>query len=287
LAAVRKAVDESTPWASPSAWSNPDFDKECSKVVKEAWKMRWRYTKTHSLTNWQQYKVIRNQKKRIVAKALRQDHQRRVQQATEDGPRGLWQLAKWARGREGAYEQGMTPPLKNGDHVAETVEDKAALFQSAFFPTPPLADLTDITNIEYSKPLPFPTIEKHEIETVVKAAPADKALGEDTILNSLWHKAIQVPEVIDRIHYIFNACIAAGYSPARVGIKTIENRGPTGLWPFSTRWASFLSLLWLAGSAIWSRHMAYCPQHTWVAAGVSPQTMQSRPCWIGSTERGE
>jgi hypothetical protein len=36
LAAVRKAVDESTPWTSPSAWSNPDFDKECSEVVKEA-----------------------------------------------------------------------------------------------------------------------------------------------------------------------------------------------------------------------------------------------------------
>jgi hypothetical protein len=45
----------------------------------------------------------------------------------------------------------------------------------------------------------FPTIEKHEIKTAVKAAPADKAPGEDTIPNGLWHKAIQVPEVIDRI----------------------------------------------------------------------------------------
>jgi hypothetical protein len=53
LAAVRKAVDQSTPWASPSAWSNPDFDKECSEVVKEARKMRWRYIKTQSLTDWQ------------------------------------------------------------------------------------------------------------------------------------------------------------------------------------------------------------------------------------------
>jgi hypothetical protein len=60
LAAVRKAVDESTPWASPSAWSNPDFDKECSEMVKEAQKMRWQYIKTHSLVNWQRYKVVRN-----------------------------------------------------------------------------------------------------------------------------------------------------------------------------------------------------------------------------------
>jgi hypothetical protein len=73
----------------------------------------------------------------------------------------------------------MTPPLKNGDQVAETMEDKAALFQSVFFPTPPPADLTDIAHTEYPEPLPFPTIEKHEIETAVKAAPADKAPGEN------------------------------------------------------------------------------------------------------------
>jgi hypothetical protein len=90
--------------------------------------MRRRYTKSHSLANWQRYKVIRNRKRRIVANALRQGHRRRVQQATEDGPRGLWRLAKWARTREGAYEQGMTPPLKNGDQVVETVKNKAVLF---------------------------------------------------------------------------------------------------------------------------------------------------------------
>jgi hypothetical protein len=51
-----------------------------------------------------------------------------VQQATEDGPQGLWRLAKWARRREGAYEQGMTPLLKNGDQVVKIVENKVALF---------------------------------------------------------------------------------------------------------------------------------------------------------------
>jgi hypothetical protein len=94
------------------------------------------------------------------------------------------------------------------------VEDKAGLLQPAFFPTPPPADLTDIANAEYPQPPPFPTIEKHETETTVRAAPADKAPGEDTIPNGLWHKAIQVPEPIDRIQYFFNARIAAGYNSA-------------------------------------------------------------------------
>jgi hypothetical protein len=45
----------------------------------------------------------------------------------------LWWLAKWARSREGAYEQGMTSPLKDGDRVAKAVEDKAAI-QVSFLP---------------------------------------------------------------------------------------------------------------------------------------------------------
>jgi hypothetical protein len=45
--------------------------------------------------------------------------------------------------------------------------------------------------MKYPEPLlPFPTIEKHEIETAVKAAAADKAPDKDTIPNGLWHKAI-------------------------------------------------------------------------------------------------
>jgi hypothetical protein len=79
----------------------------------------------------------------------------------------------------------MTSPLKNSDQVAEIVENKTALFQSAFFPTSPPADLTNIANTEYSKSLPFPTIEKHKIVTVVKVVLVNKILKENTILNSL------------------------------------------------------------------------------------------------------
>jgi hypothetical protein len=39
-------------------------------MVKEAQKMRWQYIKTHSLVNWQRYKVVRNWKKWMIAKTL-------------------------------------------------------------------------------------------------------------------------------------------------------------------------------------------------------------------------
>src|SRR5699024_3757874 len=106
-----------------------------------------------------------------VGKALKIGHRRRVQEATEGGPRGLWRLAKWARSRRGAYEQGITPTLISpSGRRAETVEDKAELFQEACFPEPPPADLTDITDQhQYPEPIPLPNIERHELETAIRA----------------------------------------------------------------------------------------------------------------------
>ncbi|KAJ5303939.1 uncharacterized protein N7443_003599 [Penicillium atrosanguineum] len=131
LDTVQSAIEASTPWAKPSTWSNPDFDNECKAAVKE---MR--------------YSEARNKKTRLVKRALSRAHRRRVQQVIEDGPQGMWRLAKWARNRNGAYEKGLTPSLKiqglqSPGQLAETVEQKANAFRAAFFPQPPLADLSD------------------------------------------------------------------------------------------------------------------------------------------------
>jgi hypothetical protein len=127
----------------------------------------------------------------VVNKALRQGHRRRVQQATEEGPRGMWQLAKWARSRRGAYESGITPTLQSIDgRTAETVEAKTALLSESFFPAIPEANLADIDNAIYPEQLLFPEIPRHEIERVIRSTPADKAPGEDGISNSFWHNVI-------------------------------------------------------------------------------------------------
>lgn len=77
--------------------------------------------------DWTNYTIARNEKKRWVGKVLKIGHRRRVQQATE-GPQGMWRLAKWARSRSGAHEQGITPILTSpSGRRAETVEDKIEL----------------------------------------------------------------------------------------------------------------------------------------------------------------
>ena len=219
LDVVQSAIETSTPWAKPSAWSNPDFDQECKAAVKEVRRLRRRHTRTKDPYDWMCYSEARNQRTRLVKKALSRAHRRRVQQVIEDGPQGMWRLAKWARNRNGAYDKGLTPSLKiqglqTPGKLAETVDQKAEAFRMAFFPQPPPADLSDTVSFQYPQPIEFPPITILEIQDAVRTAKAGKAPGEDGIPNSLWHKMIEIPVILQVLDQIFNACIRTGYNPS-------------------------------------------------------------------------
>jgi hypothetical protein len=142
---IQQAIAISTPWARPSPFANPDFTPECREAVKETRRLRRIHTTTHDPEDWERYKAARNRKKRTVKKALKSGHRRRVEEVTRDGPKGLWRLAKWARNRDQAYEQGVIPTLTlDNGQTASAAEDKARVFRELFFPEPPEADLSDI-----------------------------------------------------------------------------------------------------------------------------------------------
>ncbi|KAF7116131.1 hypothetical protein CNMCM5793_004151 [Aspergillus hiratsukae] len=131
----------------------------------------------------------------------------------------MWRLAKWARKRDGAYEKGLTPSLQIQDRqtqgeLAETVDQKAEAFRVTFFQQPPLADLSDIVSFNYLQPIEFPPITAQKIQEAVRTAKAGKASGEDGILNSLWHKLIDIPLILQVLGQLFNACMRARFNPS-------------------------------------------------------------------------
>ncbi|KAJ5159355.1 reverse transcriptase [Penicillium coprophilum] len=210
---ITKAVDTSTPWAVPSRWANPCFTPECQEAVKEVRRLRRQHERTLDPYDKELYKAARNRKTRVIKAALRLHHRRKVQEVMEEGPAGMWRMGKWARSRQGAYDKGITPSIKVPEGLAETVKEKAAAFQKAFFPTPPPADLSDIDN-NYPEPIHFPEITRQEISQAVKSSPPNKAPGEDGLPNSLWHKLIEIPAVLDTISRIYNACVRLGTNPS-------------------------------------------------------------------------
>jgi hypothetical protein len=182
---IQAAINVSTPWAKPSEWANSDFTPECSEAVKAVRYLRRRWTHTRDPLDELRYHQARNDKNRLIKSTLSKAHRRRVQKVVEDGLRGMWRLAKWARNRAGVYERGLTPTLRARDgSVAESVDQKAAAFQQAFFPQPPDADMTDTQEYIYPEDVNFPEIQQHEIVEVIGASPAGKAPGEDAIPNS-------------------------------------------------------------------------------------------------------
>lgn len=131
----------------------------------------------------------------------------------------MWRLAKWARNRNWAYEKGITPSLKVQDPqapctLAETFEQKAEAFRTAFFPQPPPACLSDTVSFQYRQPIDFPPVTAQEIKEAARGAKAGKAPGENGIPNSLWHKLIEIPVILESLVQLFNACLYTGHNPS-------------------------------------------------------------------------
>ena len=143
---INRAVEESTPWARPSQYANPSFTGECREAVKETRRLFRRYIATHSEEDWEVYRLARNQKGRIVKRALRSGFREFVKEAIGQGPQGLWRMSKWARNRGQDQGSSIMPPLNTANGTtAESTDEKVQALREAFFPTPPEADLSDIT----------------------------------------------------------------------------------------------------------------------------------------------
>lgn len=153
---VQRAVQESTPWARPSAWARQGWTTECTEAIETTRHLFRRWKRTETQEDRDEYKSARNRKGKVIKQATRQGFRQWVEGTIKDGPRGLWKVSKWARNRH-EVSSGIIPALKKTDGgLAETNHQKAELLREVFFPQPPQADLRDIHQPVAAPQLQFP-----------------------------------------------------------------------------------------------------------------------------------
>ncbi|OQE08718.1 hypothetical protein PENFLA_c128G08495 [Penicillium flavigenum] len=235
---VQRGVQESTPWAKPSPHANPSWTKECGEAVKHSRRMFRKYIASHNEEDWQTYKLARNQKGKVIKAALRRGFRSFIEEAVDQGPQGLWRVAKWARNR-GQQQGGTMPALKTTEGgSAETDAAKVDILRKVFFPLPPEADLSDLQRSSQNQrnQIQVPPVTDTEVRAAIRRAPPDKAPGYDTIPNKLWRILAGIgsgsrseARFIPLLTAIFGACLRVGHNPTHFQTSvtvTLRKAGP-------------------------------------------------------------
>jgi ribonuclease HI len=207
--AVMQSIEQAVPASKACARSIPGWTPAIKEAQMVACRLRRQYQWLRTAEAWEAYRKARNEKGRLIKKALRKAHRTRIQEATASTT-GLWKLARWAKNRE--LRQAQTPPLKTADgELATDPQQKAHALQQAFFPKPPEADLSDLHGYKYLAPIEFPPITEQEIARAIKRAAPRKAPGTDGIPSLILQRV--APELVPILHVIYNACLNLGHYP--------------------------------------------------------------------------
>lgn len=87
----------------------------------------------------------------------------------------------------------------------------------ALFPPPPTADLRNIDRYAYNRALEASPITTTEISHAISKTTSFNAPDVDTVPNAALKQAIQMPEVLQILTDLFNACLRIGYCPRHFG----------------------------------------------------------------------
>ena len=95
---------------------------------------------------------------------------------------------------------------------AATMKQKTSELQKAFFPKPPAADLTDITDSVYPQEVPFECqITIRQVQEAINNLAPDKAPGPDEITNRVLKNAL--PTIEHHLQALMQASLNLGHFP--------------------------------------------------------------------------
>ena len=206
--------DLTVPWAKPPGKGKSYWTPECTKAVRRAKDAIAKTKGSRGTASEQQRTTAIRDRNRVITKAKALAFRRAVHEAGES-PKGVWQLAKWAR--ENSMEAKPLPKfpaLKQAAdrQMATTFKEKVSVLRETFFPPPPQADLADIQDANYPDPLSTADmVSKEEVWKAIFRPKEDKALGVNGFPNRFLR--VITEKLIGKITHLFQACLRLRYHP--------------------------------------------------------------------------
>ena len=201
--ALTKAIEESTPYRKPCKHSKHWWTPELKVLQCRANRQRNLYRRTRSPIDKEAWVEKAREYTDGISQAIRSKWKEYIGNA--DG-KSIYQIKNYV------FNKATSSIIPTLDDKAVTQEDKVEALTKAFFPSPPPADLTDITQMDYPPPTPYsPTITIEQIQVAVRKAAPKKAPGPDRIPNKVIQKAL--PYIEHHLQTLMQASLDMGYFP--------------------------------------------------------------------------
>lgn len=123
----------------------------------------------------------------------------------------MWKAVRWAKNCKPRLTTLPALKIPSTAQYEINPKKKIELLRSAFFPSPPKADLSDIPGFDYPSPYTLPPITQHEIYQAILRFFPHKAPGPTGIPNFIFQQLIST--LLPSLHQILNASLNLGYCP--------------------------------------------------------------------------
>lgn len=203
------AMTFAIPTTRLSSKSVSRFDEEFKEIQMKTRKLKKIQKKAETEESWEDFRVARAEKRRVIAKAKRKSYRKSREEACSL-PESMWKAVRHAQNR--TLRQPCLPIIQKSDgSFATEPKEKIEKLKKVLLAAPHSADLSDLAGFEYRNNLPLPRITQKEILQIGKYLHMNKAPGPDRINNEVL-KAI-MSDISGHLEQIFNDSLSICYYP--------------------------------------------------------------------------
>ncbi len=162
---------------------------------------------------WQEYLEASKGKRAAISKAKRRSFKEAIENASKEGGKSFWRLARWAKSKSFLPPTlPSMPTLTTPQGLATTPEARCEALKAHFFLPIPVADLSDIPEFQYpAEKMSSAFISLDEIASALSKASSYKAPGPDQ-LPMFFLKLLGRP-LLEYLQPLFQACLQLSYHP--------------------------------------------------------------------------